>query len=122
MEHQGTTSILRSNRVLPKSFARGYRDDIITTRTELAAKEVKCKWQDYHKKIFDVGERILLKANRVGGRRIDNTAKKFFRLYEGPYVLRERVGRQTLIVYGDKRNKLIAKIQCQSVQKLFSVE
>ena len=52
---------------------------------------------------FDVGEQILLKANPVG-KRNDNTAKKFFRLYNGPYTLKQHVGRHTFIVY-DKRNE-----------------
>ena len=49
---------------------------------------------------FNVGESILLKANPVG-KRSDNTAKKFFRLYNGPYTLRQRVGQNTFIVYDE---------------------
>lgn len=70
-------------------------------------------------KTFEVGELILLKANPVG-RRIDNTAKKFFRLYEGPYELRERVGRQTFIVYDNRRNKVVGKFHANSFRKFFS--
>ena len=32
---------------------------------------------------FNVGEKVLLKTNPIG-KRIDNTAKEFFRLYDGP--------------------------------------
>ena len=34
---------------------------------------------------FNIGEKILVKTNPVG-KRSDNTAKKFFRLYDGPYT------------------------------------
>ena len=47
---------------------------------------------------FNVGEEVLLKTNPVG-KRVDNTAKKFFRLYDGPYTLVRQVGKQTFIVY-----------------------
>ena len=49
---------------------------------------------------FNVGERVLLKTNLVG-KRTDNTAKKFFRLYDGPYTLLRQVGKQTFIVHDD---------------------
>ena len=49
---------------------------------------------------FNVGEIVLLKANPVG-KRSENTAKKFFRLYNGPYILSQRVGRHTFIVYDE---------------------
>ena len=54
---------------------------------------------------FNVGEKVLLKTNPVG-KRIDNTAKKFFRLYDGPYTLLRQIGKQTFIVYDDTRQKL----------------
>ena len=49
---------------------------------------------------FNVGEKVLVKANPVG-KRSDNTAKKFFKLYNGPYTLKQRIARHTFIVYDD---------------------
>ena len=53
---------------------------------------------------FKVGDMVLIRSNPVG-KRIDNTAKKFFRLYEGPYVLQTRRGAQTFMVYDIERQK-----------------
>ena len=51
-----------------------------------------------------IGEEVLLKTNPVE-KRVDNTAKKFFRLYDGPYTLVRQVGKQTFIVYDGMREK-----------------
>ena len=65
---------------------------------------------------FDVGKQILLKTNPIE-KRIDNTAKKFFRLYNGPYTLKQRVGRHTFIVYDERKEKDIGKYHATSFKK-----
>ena len=61
---------------------------------------------------------VLIRSNPVG-KRIDNTAKMFFRLYEGPYVLQTRWGVQTFIVYDTERKKEIGKYHASSMRKYF---
>ena len=68
---------------------------------------------------FNVGERVLVKANPVG-KRSDNTAKKFFRLYNGPYTLKQRVARHTSIVYDDVKKKEIGKYHANSFRKFYT--
>lgn len=67
---------------------------------------------------FQVGERVLLKSNPVG-RSIDNTATKFFRLFDGPYLLSEKVGKNTFIVLDEHRNKRLGKFHASSFRKYF---
>lgn len=57
---------------------------------------------------FRVGERVLLKAHRVG-KTIENTAAKYFRLYNGPFSLREQVGKNTFIVAEEQWNNVMGK-------------
>ena len=61
---------------------------------------------------------MLLKTNPVG-KRIDNTAKKFFRLYDGPYTLVRQVGKQTFIVNDDTRQRDMGKYHASSVRKFY---
>ena len=63
--------------------------------------------------------RDRLKANPVG-KRSDNTAKKFFRLYNGPYTLRQRVGQNTFIVYDEIQKKEIGKFHATSFRKFYT--
>ena len=64
---------------------------------------------------------VLLKANPVG-RSEDNTSAKFFRLFNGPYKLRERVGRNTFIVVDENQNKVIGKYHGASLRKYYPRE
>ena len=52
---------------------------------------------DYKLQSFRAGELILLKALSVSSS-IDNTTAKFNRIYNGPFMLTEQVGKQTYIV------------------------
>ena len=56
----------------------------------------KCN-ADHKLVTFKIGERVLLRALNVGHRE-DNTAAKFFRLYNGPFMLCEQVGKNTYIL------------------------
>ena len=59
-----------------------------------------------------------MKANPVG-KRIDNTAKKFFWLYTGPYTLKQRVGRYTFIIYDEGKEKDFGKYHATSFKKFY---
>ena len=52
----------------------------------------------------------------------DNTSAKFFRLFNGPYKLRERVGRNTFIVIDEDHNKIIEKYHGASLRKYYPRE
>ena len=67
---------------------------------------------------FNVGEKILLKTNPVG-KHSDNTAKKFFRLYDGPYTLQRQIGQQSFIVYDDIRLKEVDKYHASAFRKFY---
>lgn len=65
---------------------------------------------------FALGERVLVKANPVG-KRIDNTKKKFFRLYEGPYLLHKKMGKNTFILYDQIKQRELGKYHSSSLRK-----
>ena len=67
---------------------------------------------------FKIGERVLLRALNVGHRE-DNTAAKFFRLYNGPYILSEQVGKNTYIVTNPNTSRVIGKFHASSVRKYY---
>lgn len=78
------------------------------------------KFNQQHKTVkFREGETVLLRANPVG-KSSDNTARKFFRLFDGPYILKERVGKNTFIVYDQRRDKTVGKFHGASLRKYFS--
>ena len=58
---------------------------------------------------FRVGEIVLLKAHNVG-KSEDNTATKFFQLYNSPFTLHEKIGKN--IVADEQKNKVIRKFRC----------
>ena len=62
--------------------------------------------------------KYYLKTNPVG-KSIDNTAKKFFRLYDGTYNLLRQIGKQTFIVYDDTRQKELGKYHASSLRKFY---
>ena len=66
---------------------------------------------------FKEGEKILLKTNPVR-KRSDKTAKKFFRLYDGPFTLQRQIG-QTFIVYDNIRLKEVGKYHASSLRKFY---
>ena len=77
------------------------------------------KFNAGHKlKTFNVGERVLLKSLNVG-RSIDNTAAKFFRLYNGPFVLAEKVGKNTFMVANPTNNKVVGKFHVSALRKFY---
>ena len=66
----------------------------------LGLKSVSYTHLDVYKRqllTFKVGEMVLLKSLNVG-RSEDNTAVKFFRLYNGSFLLSEQVSKNTYIV------------------------
>ena len=67
---------------------------------------------------FKTGEKVLLRALNVG-RREDNTAAKFFRLYNGPYVLSEQVGKNTFILTNPNTNHMIGKFRASPLRKYY---
>jgi hypothetical protein len=78
------------------------------------------KFNEWHKLVrFEVGERVLIRAANVG-KAEDNTAKKFFPLYRGPFTLKERVGKNTFLVYNPLNNKVLGKYHGAQLRKYFS--
>ena len=67
---------------------------------------------------FVVGEKMLLKAIPVGRRDI-NVAAKFFRLYNGPYLLAEQLAPHTFIVTTLDRTKTVGKYHASSLRKYY---
>ena len=57
---------------------------------------------------------------RLGRRREDNTAAKFFRLYNGPYTLSEQVGKNTFILTNPNTNRAIGKFHASSLRKYYT--
>ena len=83
-----------SNLPVPMEIKRVQADErirkVATKRTE--------EFNTTHKlKTFGVGELALLKVHNVG-KSEDNTATMFFLLYNGPFTLRDKVGKNTYIV------------------------
>ena len=77
------------------------------------------KFNSEHKlQSFRVGELILLKASNVSSS-IDNTTAKFHRLYNGPFMLSELVGKHTYIVTNPNTNKTIGKFHASSLRKYY---
>ena len=77
------------------------------------------KFNSEHKlQTFKVGELVLLKALNVG-RSADNTAAKIFRLYNGPLLLSEQVGKHTYIVTNHITNKTIGKFHATLLRKYY---
>lgn len=68
---------------------------------------------------FQVGEKVLVRANPVG-KSLDNTAKKFFRLYDEPYTLSEKVGKNTFMVFDAQRNKTLGKYHSSAFRKYYA--
>ena len=64
---------------------------------------------------------VLLKALNVGCSE-DNTAGKFFRLYNGPFLLSEQVGKNTYIVTNHITNRTIGKFHASSLRKYYDKE
>lgn len=80
------------------------------------------KYNTEHKLVgFKVGERILLKALNVG-HRYENTVAKFFRLYNGPFVLSEKVGKNTFIVSKPDNGRVIGKFHASALRKYYCKE
>ena len=67
---------------------------------------------------FALGEKVLLKANPVGRRDL-NVAAKFFRLYNGPYLLAEQLAPHTFIVTTLDRRKTVGKYHASSLRKYY---
>ena len=65
-----------------------------------------------------LGEKVLLKANQVGRRDL-NVATKFFRLYNGPYLLAEQPAPHTFIVPTLDRRKVTGKYHAASLRKYY---
>lgn len=90
------------------------------TNIQRKADRRKLKFDAGHRlQRFQIGESVLLKTNPVG-RSEDNTAKKFFKLFEGPYTLTERVGRNTFIVTDIAKNKSLGKYHGSSLRKYYA--
>ena len=88
------------------------------TRIKRCAEERTEKFNADHKLVtFKTGEKVLLRALNVGNRE-DNTAAKFFRLYNGPYILSEQVGKNTYIVTNPNTNRVIGKFHASSLRNL----
>lgn len=88
-------------------------------RIEKATRNRAEKFTQSHKMVvFEVGEKVLLKANPVG-KSSDNTAKKFFRLFDGPYTLSEKVGKNTFIVFDNNKNKTVGKFHSSAFRKYY---
>lgn len=64
---------------------------------------------------------VCLKVNLKGWSE-DDTVAKFFRLFNWPYRLHERVGRNTLITVDEVRNKEIDKYHGLSLKKYYQDE
>jgi hypothetical protein len=78
------------------------------------------RFNDSHKLVrFEVGEQVLVKAANVG-KSEDNTAKKFFPLYRGPYIIRERVGKNTFTIYNPSNNKVLGKHHASQLRKYYA--
>ena len=61
---------------------------------------------------------VLLKAYDVG-KTEDNTATKFFRLYNILFTLCEQVGTNTFIEADEQRNKIIGTFHAASLRKYY---
>lgn len=64
---------------------------------------------------FQQGELVLLKSY-TRSKKIDNTAQKLYRIFNGPYRLQQKVAENTYIVVDIHR-----KIPCVSVQEIFQI-
>ena len=91
-------------------------------RIKKSAEERTEKFNAEHKLLtFKIGEIVLQKALNVG-RSEDNTAAKFFRLYNGPFLLSEQVGKNTYIVTNPTTNRTIGKFHASSLRKYYVKE
>ena len=99
-------------------YKRQKYDNAKKMMDKLGEKRIE-RFNRMHKLItFHEGEIVLLRSNPVG-KRIDNTAKKLFRLYEGPYLLQRRKGRHTFIVYDPTKRKTIGKYHASAFRKFY---
>ena len=89
-------------------------------RIKKCAEELTEKFNAEHKLVsFKTGESVLLRALNVA-RREDNTAAKFFRLYNGPYTLSEQVGKNTFMLTNPNTNRAIGKFHASSLRKYYT--
>lgn len=104
-----------SNIALPLQNKR----DLAKERIKKMGVKRKERYDRQHKLTnFALGERVLLKSNPVA-KRIDRTAKKFFRIYNGPHILHEKKGPHTFLVYDPRKQKIIGKFHASSFRKLY---
>ena len=104
-----------ADKPVPMQIKRVQTDERIR---KLASKRSK-EFNATHKlQTFTVGKLVLLKAHNVGFTE-DNTETKFFCLDNGPYTLRERVGKNTYIIADKQINKGINKFHASSLQKYY---
>lgn len=96
------------------------KSETAKTRIEKAVEHRTQKFNETHNTVtFHVGENVLLKANPIG-KSIYNKAIKCFRIYDGPYILQEKVGRNTFIVVDESKNKILGKYHAAFLRKYFT--
>jgi hypothetical protein len=77
------------------------------------------RFNEQHRLVrFEPGERVLIRAANVG-KSEENTAKKFFPLYRGPFLLKEQVGKNTFLVYDEENQKNLGNYHASQIRKYY---
>lgn len=87
----------------------------IQERIKDAAEKRAEKFNAEHRLLnFNVRQKVLLKAQNVG-HASEITAKEFFRLFNGPFMLSEKVRKNTYIVVNTANERIISRIRVKKV-------
>lgn len=95
------------------------KQKVAQKRIEDVATKKTTKYNAEHRLTkFKVGEKVLIKALNVGST-VENRSAKFLRLFNGPFVLSDQVGKNTFLVKNPDRNKIIGKYHASSLRKFY---
>ena len=106
----------------PESFR--VDDDYLVTFAQtniLKSFEKRRKAHKASKVVIAVGNRVLLRVRHLSNA-LDKTTKKFFHLYEGPYVISRKVGNNAFVLVEVKDGREIGTYNRTNLRKYLSIE